>query len=77
MQKSKKQDFCEGLLSIGTFIFLGTWLLAIISWIVRGEYPATMVQYVTIMHGICYASYCCKAAYENGSKIKGGGGDGK
>ena len=66
MQKGK--DFYDGLLSIGTFMFIGTWLLAIISWIVRSEYPATMVQYVTIMHGVCYASYCCKTAYESKKK---------
>ena len=74
MQKNKKHDFCDGLLSIGTFIFLSTWLVAIVSWIVRGEYPATMVQYVTLMQGICYASYCCKAAYERKSG-KGCGGE--
>ena len=64
MKKGKKHDFCDGLLSIGTFVFIGTWFLAVISFIVRGEYPETLVQYVTLMQGICYASYCCKAAYE-------------
>ena len=72
MQKGKKQDLCDGLLGIGTFILLSTWLLAIISWIVRSDYPATMVQYVTIMQGVCYAAYCCKAAYENKTGKKGG-----
>ena len=75
MQKGKKQDLCDGLLSIGTFMFVGTWLLAIISWIFRSDYPATMVQYVTVMHGVCYAAYCCKAAYENKIGKKGGGGE--
>ena len=78
MQKDKKaQDLCDGLMGIGTFVFLGTWVLAIISWIVRGEMPETLVQYVMVMHGICFASYCCKAAYENGAKKGERKGDGQ
>ena len=72
MQKDKKQDFCWGLLSIGTLIFLITWAMAFTSWIVRGDYPETLVQYVMLMQGICYASYCCKSAYES---KKGGDGN--
>ena len=72
MKKGKKHDFCDGLISVSTFIFLGTWFLAIISFIVRGEYPETLVQHVTLMQGICYASYCCKAAYEKKADKKGG-----
>ena len=72
MPKDKKHDFCGGLLSMGTFMFLCTWLLAFISWIVRGEYPETLVQYVMIMQCVCFASYCCKAAYENVGKTKNG-----
>ena len=66
------KDFCGGLLNLGMAMLLVTWLLAVISFIIRSDYPATLVQYVTIMHGVCYASYCCKTAYEKKIDKKGG-----
>ena len=72
--KKKETDPCRGPVSASTLAFLGTWLLAAASWIAAGEIPVALVQHVALAHGICFASYCCKCAYENGQKIKGNGG---
>ena len=69
-QKNKKTDLCDGLMGISAFILLGTWLVAMISWTVRGEAPLDLFRYALAMHGVCFASYCCKAAY--GHKISRG-----
>ena len=67
----KGTDLCGGIAVIGTFVFLATWLVALATWIVRGELTeeaVSLVMYMTVMQCACYAAYCCGTAYGNGRR---------
>ena len=65
----KETDQCGRIAVLGTFVFLATWLVAIVTWIARGELTeeaVALVMYMTVMQCACYAAYCCRTAYGNG-----------
>lgn len=68
--KKPKTDYCLITLIMSSIMFIFTWFVAIMSWITTGEMPEQLVQHVLLLHGVCYAAYCCKSAYENRKDVK-------
>ena len=76
----EKIDFWNGIVGLGTLVFLATWAVAIVTWIASGELSETavqLVQYAVLAQCVCCASYCCRNAYGNKKGESGCGSDEK
>ena len=69
----QKMEFSKKLMLFMSLIFAATWGLAVYSWIVGGEFPWELVEFVNLLYGASFVSYCGKSAYENKYKIEQGG----
>ena len=78
-QPKEKMEFSKWVMVIATLIFVGTWIVAIISWFIWRDIPTELIIFINICYGMGSSAYMCKTAYENKLKIHNGfqGGSGK
>ena len=66
-----KMEFSKCILIFASVICAGTWVIAVVSWLLWREFPAELVQYTGWFFG-AVAAYMGKSAYENKPKIMNG-----
>ena len=74
-QIKQEMEFSKKLMIFVSLIFAATWCVAVFSWIVSGELPGELLEFVNWLYGASFVSYCGKSAYENKYKIDKGGGE--
>ena len=73
LNNKEKIEFSKKLMIFVSLIFALTWCVAVFSWIVSGELPGELLEFVNWLYGASFVSYCGKSAYENKCKIDKGG----
>ena len=69
----QKMEFSKKAFIFASIIFAATWMVAVFSWFSMGVIPWEFTQWISLMYGAVFTSYCGKTAYENKPKIKGWG----
>ena len=66
-------EFSKKLMVFASAAFALTWLAAMVSWFVLRDVPEGVMQFVSVLYGATFVSYCGKSAYENRYRITKGG----
>ena len=72
--RRERLQFSKRLMVFASVMYALTWLVLVVSWAVFRELPQELMLYSTWLYGTAVGFYCSKSAYENGCKLKKGGG---
>ena len=69
-KKPTKMEFSKKAFIFASIMFFLTWMASVYSWFAIGEIPWEFSQWISLMYGAVFASYCGKSAYENKPKVE-------
>ena len=68
-------EFSKMLIIFASVMYVMTWIVIVVSIFRADEPPWELMEMLSWTYGAAICCYCGKAAYENGNKIRGGGGE--
>ena len=67
-------EFSKKLMAFASAMYAATWAVTVAAIFATGDAPWRLMESLGWAYGAALACYCGKSAYENGAKIKKGGG---